>query len=346
MMSRPAVPATHTRLRPFAPDDLDALVAFWNRAFAGRRNFYPLMAADFRQRVLDCPAFDPGGLILAWQGDDPQATLVGMVHAFRPPPDTPVYNQWGRHHTLALIYVVPEMRRQGIGARLLRAAENWLYYCPIFVASQAQPCYGTLEAPQSPFFGSTQRLGISPSDGDLIRFLAHRGYRPHDPGEVSLRLESLGAPPLPTAPDLQVLGLQLQPFGDQAPFTGREQPGRHDFSYCADSYCADTHSPPYAGYAITDADGLLWGHISWYPMRRAGWAAIANFWLAPRLRRRGLGRYLLASALHEMAHAPAPRGGFHAVEVQSHVVHHAVAVALYEQHGFRIDETWVSLVKT
>jgi ribosomal protein S18 acetylase RimI-like enzyme len=90
----------------------------------------------------------------------------------------------------------------------------------------------------------------------------------------------------------------------------------------------------------------MWGHISWYPMRQPGWAAVANFWVASRLRRQGLGRYLLALALHDMAHAPAPRGGYQGVEVQSHLVHHPVAVALYEKHGFRIDEVWVSLVKT
>ncbi len=339
-MKTPATPPRHTQLRAFAPDDLDALVAFWNRSFAEQRNFYPLTAEAFAQRVLACPAFDPAGLILAWHSDGQKTDLVGLVHAFRPPPPMPAYEQWGRHHTLALLYVDSAMRRQGIGTRLLRAAENWLYYCPVFVASQAQPCYGTLEAPQPPFFGSTQRLGLSANDTELIHFLAHRGYRPHDPGEVSLRLDPLDAPP-PAVPDLAAHGLRVQPFSHQAPLAGREQPDRDDYGHWAQN-----HGHPYAGYALMDASNLIWGHISWYPMHQAGWAAVANFWVALPLRRQGLGRYLLALALHDMAHAPAPRGGYRAVEVQSHLVHHAAAVTLYQQHGFRIDAAWVTLVKT
>ena len=54
-------------IRPFRFDDLSALVEFWNKAFADRRNFYSLTAADFQNRILNCTAFDPQGLILAWQ---------------------------------------------------------------------------------------------------------------------------------------------------------------------------------------------------------------------------------------------------------------------------------------
>lgn len=340
-MSRSPGPPAHTQIRSFAPADLDPLVTFWNRAFAGRRNFYPLTAAEFQQRVLACAAFDPAGLILAWHTAGQTAALVGMVHAFRPPPAEPAYAGWGRHHTLALIYVEPEMRRQGIGARLLRAAENWLYYCPVFVASQAQPCYGTLEGPQPPFFGSTQRMGIAAGETELIHFLARRGYRAHDPGEVSLRLAHLGTPAQPAPPDLDAHGLRLVSFSHQAPFAGDEQPDRQDYAHWA-----SRHDLPYAGVGLVDHSGTLHGHISWFPMRQAGWAAVANFWVDLPLRGLGLGRYLLDQALYEMAHAPAPRGGYQAVAVQSHLVHHPVAVALYQRHGFEIDEAWVSLVKT
>ena len=36
-------------------------------AFADRRNFLPMTPALYGRRVLECPAFDPAGLILAWQ---------------------------------------------------------------------------------------------------------------------------------------------------------------------------------------------------------------------------------------------------------------------------------------
>lgn len=333
-----------TWLGQFTPDDLEPLIAFWNRAFAEQRNFHPLSADEFRRRVLDCPAFDPAGLILAWHTEGAATTLVGLAHAFRPLPDSAIYARLGsgyRQHSLALLYVEPEMRQQGIGSRLLRAAENWLYYCPVYVAGHEQPCYGELEGPLVPFFGSTQHMGLSARTTTLLHFLRRRGYRPTEPGDISMRLEPLGHRPRPIAPDSACKGPALQPFDNQTPFVGHEQPHRREYEHW------QAHpDQPFAGFALTDGSGLLIGHIAWLPMRRAGWAALVKYWVTPARRRRGLGRYLLDVALHDMAHAPAPRGGYQAVEVQTNYFNHPIALALYERTGFVVDEAWVNLVKT
>jgi GNAT superfamily N-acetyltransferase len=338
-----------TLVRSFQADDLGPLVAFWNHAFADRRNFYPITAADFKQRVLNCTAFDPNGLILAWhehQGRPSQ--LVGLAHAFRPAPKSGLYAKWEQHHSLALLYVDPDYRRQGIGSRLLRAAENWLYYCPVHVGGPAQPCYGTVEGPRPPFFGSSQSMGVSVQDRLLIHFLAYRGYRVVDPGDVSMRLP-LAPRPEPPLPDLAALGLTLLPVSHESSFTGREPQGREEYSLWGDNGGA-----PYAGYLLVTAETLLQAHISWYPMRQPGVAAIAGFWVAPALRGRGLGTYLLDRTLYDLVHFPAPRGGyhtvpqwgkFHTVEVQTHLVHHARAAALYERRGFVTEAAWINLVK-
>src|SRR5689334_2190396 len=179
----------HTRLRPFQKNDLASIVDFWNNAFADRRNFYPITAADFQRRVLDCETFDPNGLILAWHEDqDGSSHLAGMAHGLRPAPKKGLYAKWEARHNLALLYVEPALRGQGIGSRLLRAVENWLYYCPVYVGGPAQPCYGTIEGPRPPFFGSSQRMGVSATDRSLLSFLAYRGYHVVDPGEISMRL--------------------------------------------------------------------------------------------------------------------------------------------------------------
>jgi GNAT superfamily N-acetyltransferase len=80
-------------------------------------------------------------------------------------------------------------------------------------------------------------------------------------------------------------------------------------------------------------------------MRQAGHAAIAGFWVAPSLRGHGLGRYLLDRALVEQMHAPPPWGGYRTVEVQTHLVKHAQAAALYERRGFEIEMAWVNMSK-
>lgn len=335
--------SSHVQLRAMQPQDLPALVAFWNRAFAGRRNFHAITVDDFRSRILDCPAFDPAGLILAWQRSESGAeALAGMVHAFRPPEQNGHYRRVGSGHAIAVLYVDPEWRNQGIGSRLLQAAENWLYYCPVDIGGQALPCYGGVEGPRAPFFGTPQHLGVSARDTDLLRFLSRRGYAVVQPGDVSLTLDVAGrsvAPP--KAPWLVSLGLRLLAISHEAPFTGHEEPDRVEYTLWGDN-----GGNPYAGLVLADGDGLLRGAISWHPMADAGRAGIFGLWIAPELRGRGLGAFLLDQALCEMSTAPAPRGGYASVEVLTHLVRHANAVGLYESRGFQVDEAWVHLVKT
>jgi GNAT superfamily N-acetyltransferase len=329
----------HVALRPFRPADLDALVTFWNQAFCGRRNFAPLTAADFARRVLESPAFDPPGLILAWQIEpDGSEAVVGLVHALRPPPQAGLYSKWGPHHYLALLYVAPTHRRQGIGGRLLAAAENWLYYCPVYAASHAQPCYGTVEGPRPPFFGSSERMGIGARDSELLGFLARRGYAVVDPGDVSLRL-ALAPRPAPTAPDLA--GLQLQQVDHRHPFTGQEPDGRAEMSLWGYN-----HGYPYTGLVLADGDGVAHGEIAWYPLRQPGAAGLVSFWIAPDLRGRGLGRYLFDLSLSKMSSLNAPHMVYDSVDVHTHLVHHSRASELYRRRGFVVDTIWVNLVKT
>ncbi len=148
-------------VRTFALADLPAFVAFWNEAFADRRNFRPLTAEAYSARVLSHPAFDPHGLLLAWRQDAHGATLVGVAHAFRPAPQEGPAATWGEGHALALLYVHPNARGQGLGSRLIQAAENWLYYCPVLVGWPGTPAYGAVEGYHAPFFGSSEHMGVS-----------------------------------------------------------------------------------------------------------------------------------------------------------------------------------------
>ena len=111
------------RIVVYQPPLREELLAFWNGAFAGRRNFRALSAQEWQQRVVAAPAFDPNGLILAL-ADDGQ--VVGGVHALRPAPAEGVYQLYSERHHIAWLMVAPAWRGQGVGRRLLQAAESYL----------------------------------------------------------------------------------------------------------------------------------------------------------------------------------------------------------------------------
>lgn len=341
------------RLRSFVPADLPALVHFWNATFVGQRNFRALREVDFRARVLESPYFEPGGLILAWSTEQPhqgQGALLGLAHAFRP--QAAGVNGWSGtqpHHALALLAVRPDRRRQGIGGRLLRATEEWLHYCPVYVGGLDQPCYGTLEQFEAPFFGSSERLGLSARATETIGFLSRRGYRVFGAGDVSMTLRlDTHAPTASIAPAsppaAQSTGLRLVRGGTGQPFAGRITGMRHWFEKETGRGERPYHSLLLVDFAQR-AEGELVGGVIWYPVE-SGRCALSGFWLQPELRGRALGSWLLDSALQAMATWPSPAGGYAEVELHTHLTHYPRAVQMYERRGFVVDELWVNLEKT
>lgn len=332
-----------TLLRPFAEDDLPAFIAFWNEAFACQPNFYPIDEAIFAQRVLASPVVDRAGLILAWHEDIPgQQSLVGFVHALQPPPKSGFYANWPAHHTIAALYVIPALRRQGIGSRLLQAAESWLYYCPVHFAGHAQPIYGTVEGPRQPFFGSTERMGMRAGAGTLIDFLSKRGYLSVEIGDVSL--ERSGEPPaMPSFPAaLTADGIRPIHFSHRNPFTGEETTKLPSVSRWGDN-----GGDPYFGIGLMDGDNMLRGQIAWYPMHTAGKMALVNFRIDPELRGRRGGSYLLDRGLNEMMQGTDRSGGpIKTVSLHTHLTLFPNAMRLYRSRGFDVVEAWVNLVKT
>ena len=332
-------------LRSFARGDLPAFVAFWNAAFADRRNFRPLTADAFSERVLAHPAFDAQGLLLAWRQEETGETLVGVAHAFRPAPQVGPAAAWGEGHALALLYVHPSARSQGVGSRLIQAAENWLYYCPVLVGWPGTPAYGTVEAYHAPFFGSSEHMGVGARDASLTRFLSRRGYRVAGVGDVSMVLDlaASGArwatPPAPP-PALADRGLRLIHFDNAHPFSGRAPDGQPQVARMGDN-----GGDPFDALALVDASERIIAHAVCYPLL-AGHTAFSDFRVAPEMRTRGLGGYLLDSVLHRLRTLPEPDGGQISVELTTHLLRNAAAVRLYEARGFAPVEAWVQMEKT
>lgn len=312
---------------PFTPVDLPSLVSFLNRALTGHRHYLPIREAEFAERVLGQPDFDPAGLILARQ----DGRIVGGVHALRPQTSTLLYEE-PRHH-IAWLVVDPEARGHGLGTDLLTAAEDYLYYCPVYFAAQSAPFYGIVERLWAPWYGSTEHMAISAvHDKALIDWLALRGFGVVEAGDLSVTAMLHGRE-RPSDPGLTARGLRCVPISERNPWDGAEpffQLRRWDRN----------GARPYHGLVIAD-DHHAVGNIVWYPLPDGLTAAVA--WLGIERQYRGLrfGAYLLDRALAAMAGR-----GYLYVEAHVHARRQPEALALFKHRGFQVLDYWVNLVKT
>ena len=241
-------------LTPFSPVRLPALVDFLNRVLAGHRHWAPITPADFTERVLAQSGFDATGLILAVL----DGQVVGGVHAIKPLPLAPSYSEQ-RHHIVWLA-VDPAFRQENLGTQLLNAAEDYLYYCPVYFAAQNAPFYGISEKLWVPWYGSTERMGVSAAkDSDLVTWLGRRGYGVIDAGDVSM-VASLHERERPPASDLEERGLRIVPISHQTPWTGDEALNR--LRTWGANGCHE-----YGGLVVADGTRAI-GSVVWYPLAR------------------------------------------------------------------------------
>jgi ribosomal protein S18 acetylase RimI-like enzyme len=316
-------------LATFQPHHLPALVAFLNRALAGHRHWSPINEADFAERVLVQPGFDPQGLILACAGED----VVGGVHAIKPVASMPGYRSSEARQHLAWLAVLPEYRGRKIGDGLLSEAESYLYYCPLYFAAQNAPFYGIMEKLWVPWYGSTERMGVSAvNDKDLVSWLNLRGYQVTDSGDISM-IAHLHDRERPADPGLEQRGLCIVPITQQSPWQGDEP----FYQLRAWSYNGGRQ---YQGLVVADGNRAV-GSVVWYPL--PGMLSAALAWIGLERPYRGLryGSYLLDRALAEMANR-----GYLSVEVHVHSRDNVEAYSLLRRRGFEVCDYWVNLVKT
>ncbi len=317
-------------LTTFLPAHLPALTAFLNRVLASHRHWAPISEADFAERVLEQPAFDPKGLILAWDTESSQ--VVGGIHAIKPAEIPRDQLQEPRHH-IAWLAVAPEMRGMRLGSKLLMAAENYLYYCPVYFAAHTTPFYGIIEKLWMPWYGSTERMGISATnDRELVEWLGRRNYHPTRPGDVSM-VATLHGRERPADPGLSAHGLHVAMINEENPWQGDEP------SYRLRNW-GRNGGRRYQGLVIADGDRAV-GSAVWYPLPDGVTAALA--WIGLERRYRGLrfGSYMLDRALIEMA-----ARGYLSVEVEVHMKESPEAYAMFRHRGFQVIDYWVNLVKT
>lgn len=148
------------------PSLLPAVVGFWNRSFSPRRNFVPLTARLFRERVLDHAEFDRKGFIVAREGRE----MAGAIHVGR---------RLDGHGYVAFLYVDAAHRRKGIGTRLWHRGLQAIAGAPYIAVLNGweNPFYGSTMG-RTPPWGTPWGIGIEWSDSASLKFLARKGHAP------------------------------------------------------------------------------------------------------------------------------------------------------------------------
>jgi len=283
---------------PWTPSLLPAMVRFWNRAFASRRNFVPVTDQSFRERVAGKETafekFDPSGLIVARDGRE----VAGFIHVgIRPEQLCRMLDpEWrrGTQGYVAFLFVDPDRRRRGLGTELWhRGLERLNGTSQVVLDGQCfNPFYGNSEGPFTPLWGTPEGVSIDWNDSATKKFLARKGFAPRFKGvQLSIDLASATASPTQAARAMSRQGYELRVVTDFYPEIGHGLKERRSIL-------------PGLAYEVVAAihRGRVVGLISTYPMTEArpGLFGIYEAVVVESLRGRALGKRLLEAAVGRM----------------------------------------------
>jgi ribosomal protein S18 acetylase RimI-like enzyme len=150
--------------RTFRNTDPPRLVKIWNEAFTGRGAVVLRTSAPLERYVFAKPIFDPAGLFIAEEHNQ----CVGFAHAAMVP-DEPIPSG-----VVCAIGIRPDSRRHGVGTELLRRCEAFLR------ERGAKTFYAGPHWPRNPFYlglyGGCDSPGFLMSDPHAEPFFLHHNY--------------------------------------------------------------------------------------------------------------------------------------------------------------------------
>ncbi|HVR84208.1 MAG TPA: GNAT family N-acetyltransferase [Planctomycetota bacterium] len=276
------------KVSPWTPSLLAAAVAFWNRSFAARRNFFPVTETLFRERVIR--RFDPSKFLVARDGKE----IVGFIHVGERPESLcrTLDPEWrsGTQGYVAFLFVDPSRRRHGIGTKLWhRGLERLKATRQVVLDGQCfNPFYGNSEGPFTPFWGTPEGVSVDWNDSATKKFLARKGFAPRFKG-VQLALDTAAAPESidPVRQALIRQGMSLEVLDRVYPELGKP-PGRR------------RPMPEGLDFEVVTAvrRGKIAGLLAYYPMKevRPGLFGIYEAVVVPEWRGKSLGKRLLEAA--------------------------------------------------
>jgi GNAT superfamily N-acetyltransferase len=286
-------------LRPFDRARIAEVVSVWNAA-AGRA--FPLREVVFRQNTVLDPHFDPEGAALACERSTGRVVGCGIAKVARVPLGTDGLRPdrgW-----VGFLVVHPNHQRRGVGAALLRAAEE-------FLRAQGRPA-AVLGSDPAHFFPGV------PDDTGSAGFFEARGYTMRGEAyDLHRSLRGYRTPEAVTAalrdnPDTDIRPLAHGEEAALLAFLDATFPGRWRYTIAqfleGDGSIGDVmgvvRGRAVLGFALLFHPGSRWigPSIAWAPRPSpAATVGLGPMGLSPALRGRGLGLALLDRAVVHLA---------------------------------------------
>ncbi len=322
------------KFESWRPGLLPEVVRFWNRAFAAKRNYFPVTEELFLGRVVNkrtaVEEFDPPGFVVARDGRE----IVGFIHVGTRTEALvrSLDAEWpgGTQGYVAFLYVDPVRRKKGIGSELWhRGLEHLRGTRQVVLDGQCwNPFYGNSEGPFTPFWGTPEGVSVEWDSSETKKFFARKGFAPRFKG-VQMASDLSRAPGPEIGPIERLLargGFQLRLLQQEYPELGRAAKARRTL-------------PPGLEFDCTVAlrEGRTVGVIASFPLKevRAGLHAIYEANVVEEYRGRALGKNLLAAALARMRSR-----GASSCEVLTIPEISPVAHKLYQAAGFDQAASW------
>jgi ribosomal protein S18 acetylase RimI-like enzyme len=313
---------------------LPGIVAFWNKTFRLKRNFFEITPELFRERVVrrksTLEKFEPDNLVIANRGGE----IVGMIHVGIQSEEFCglCFPEWqgGAQGYVAFLNVREDCRQDGIGSELWRTGMERLSGCDkVIIDGQClNPFYGNSAGPFTPFWGTTEGIGIEWDDVATRGFFAKRKHQPRYKG-ISLELQvrqRVRDDMASRAKAVNALGVRIEVLGGVYPELGeplgtavRYQAGQ-DF-FCVTAIREQTVCAIASAYPMTEVSPDKYG--------------IYELLVAGELQGKGIGSILVARLLSEIE-----RLNGRACEVLTVEELSPRAIDLYKSFGFEPVAEW------
>jgi len=267
--------------RTFRNTDPPHLVEIWNEAFTGRGAVALRTSSPLERFLFAKPIFDPAGLLIAEENN----RFLGFAHAAMGPKEQ---NEAG---IICALGVRPDSQRRGIGTELLRRCENYLR------ERGAKTFFAGPHWPNNPFYlglyGGCDSPGFLTSDPLAEPFFHRHNYQ--------IRLKTLVMQRMLDQP-VKIIDPRFSPHRQRFQVRACSPRSLHGYwKECILGFLdplelqlEDKQTNTVAGVSLVwemDMFGQRWNRPA---------IGILGFEVEPKLRRLGIGKFLLSQLLRQV----------------------------------------------